>query len=249
MPNWSLKPPVMRNPTVAGNEDVMLNDLMLRRPEDFSHNDPAIDRWVLAQHHGLPTRFLDITRNPLVALFFACEENPKDNGEFYIFAVPPTLMRAYDAVEVSIIANFARLEQWMQDSLAWKNSADAYRESLNLITSMIREEKPYFEGTVSFQELLQVIVVEPKHSPERIRIQSGAFLASALHERFEKAEILKKDKWAPVYDDYSFVIPAPAKQIIKKELEMFNITREILFPGLDSSARFVKERYLDAESS
>lgn len=61
----------------------MLLELMLQRPEDFAAAPTALPQWVLAQHRGLKTRSLDVTRNALVAPLGVCGELD-DKGE-----IPP----------------------------------------------------------------------------------------------------------------------------------------------------------------
>ena len=60
-----------------------------RRANFYLKQDKSNDYELLsiAQHTGLPTRLLDWTHNPMVALFFSCIENLEKDGAVFIF--PP----------------------------------------------------------------------------------------------------------------------------------------------------------------
>ncbi|WIT14313.1 FRG domain-containing protein [Paucibacter sediminis] len=64
----------------------------------FVPHQPRSDwEWLsLAQHHGLPTRLLDWTRNPLVGLFFACRSSPAEDGALYCLHAPELLNPGVD---------------------------------------------------------------------------------------------------------------------------------------------------------
>lgn len=45
----------------------------------------------LAQHHGMPTRLLDWTFNPLVAAYFAVEKESSEDGAIWVFSDTETI--------------------------------------------------------------------------------------------------------------------------------------------------------------
>ena len=239
---WELRPSVMRDHRRV-HESAMLRDVTSRRPEEFSGISSALGRWVTAQHHGLRTRFLDVTRNPLVALFHACADSTAEDGRLHVFAAPKSLIKPYDSDIINIIANLARLRQSEQVQLL-NRSRQRDSATTRRLYQLIRSDKPYFDERIDPRDLYRVFVVEPQRSTERIRAQSGAFLVSAFHERFERDEILKWNKDTPVYAHCTLTIPSGSKAGLSDELRLLNVSRETLFPGLDASARAVSEHYL-----
>ena len=264
---FELRPSVLRRAkdTRRSEEGEMLDELISRRPEDFSNLTSALDRWVIARHYGLKTRLLDISRNPLVALFHACfdaEKKPNINtadGRFHIFAVPTEMIKSFDSDTISAITNFARLRVGEQNMLLGKKDVDTGPDDLATpdkhaavrlrLNHFIRQEKPYFEDRIDPKHLYSVFVVEPRQSFERIRAQSGAFLISAFHEQFEQEQILIWNEDAPVYDYYSLLVRGKAKKEILGELRLLNVTHETLYPGLQSAAESVNRRHSEDDSA
>ena len=266
---WDLRPSVMRPSNdgtfrLRAHEGEMLRELISRRPEDFGGMTSALEQMVVAQHHGLKTRLLDVSRNPCVALFSACDERDpagkshdnKMDGCIHVFAVPKELVRPFDSDTVSIIANFAKLDRGYQNLLLGKTGPDSqmedpdsrlqysYTEAMRRLYHYIRQEKPQFEKIIDPRDFFRVFVVEPKQWFERIRAQEGAFIISALHERFERDEIQCRVKNVPVYEHETMTVHGDKiKEAILEELSLMNFTRETLYPSLEEVANRITLNY------
>ncbi len=79
--DWELLPSIFRTPNGVEKEHLLFHDMVAHEPQSFSECKSTLDYLVQMQHYGLPTRLLDMTTNPLVALYFAClEVSIIDNG-------------------------------------------------------------------------------------------------------------------------------------------------------------------------
>jgi hypothetical protein len=90
--DWVLAPAIYRKDKDGKSfhrvERLLYQEMLRRNPAAFSEDKTVFERLVRMQHYNLPTRLLDITRNSLVALYFACEDETqkKKDGQVYIFS-------------------------------------------------------------------------------------------------------------------------------------------------------------------
>jgi hypothetical protein len=94
------------------NEHKFFRELELRYPNIFDNAKSTIDKLAIMQHYGLPTRLLDFTTNPLLALFMAIDKADISQicPTIKIVFVKKKKIKYYDSDTVSVFSNFAKMD-------------------------------------------------------------------------------------------------------------------------------------------
>lgn len=105
--DWKLQPSVgrMKKYEVEKEESIFLKFKM--RYHLYTNDMPStdIDTLFLAQHYGLPTRLLDWTDNPLIGLWFACQEEQEFDGCVYTIKAEKDHLQEDDRLNFDIFAD------------------------------------------------------------------------------------------------------------------------------------------------
>jgi hypothetical protein len=207
----------------GGADTARLEMALLRNFRKYAHAEGAsadsIWDWLaIAQHRGLPTRLLDWTYSPLVALHFATE-HPDD----------------YDQDGVVWCVNFVEANKRLPRRLKRILEQDG---SETLTVEMLGG----FRSLRDFDALSRdpfLVFMEPPAIDRRILNQFALFSLMS-------SPTARMDHWLREHPELCrlVVVPAALKWEIRDKLDQANVNERILFPDLDGLSRWLTRYYL-----
>jgi hypothetical protein len=171
----------------------------------------------IMQHYGVPTRLVDFTVSPYVALYFALETyQPSTKSDLAVFALDSTAI--------------------MEASIAHIKSKDSsFKETRQSISE---HEDEIFDNVVDRFAYETVWITEPLRHNARLDRQGGCFVISGNRE-MRIADVLELDRYKRC-EFIKYEIAASLYPAIFALLRKMNVTSKSLYGDLDGLARSIR---------
>lgn len=169
------------------------------------------------QHYGAPTRLIDFTESPYIALYFALEAyDPLLKNDLSIYAID------YNAI--------------MDESLAYISKRDSSFKKNR--SEIIGRQDELFDNVVDRFSYEVVWITEPLELNARIDRQSGTFLISGDKEK-RIEDLLTNEMYSEVIIK-KFIIPNSIYENIYALLRKMNINAKTIYGDLGGLAKSIK---------
>ena len=240
--NYQLIPSVFRTEELRECEDALYHQLINLCPEQFFNCSTFLEKLVIMQHFGLNTRLLDITRNPLVSLYFACSANKEKNGEVIFFDREFTDTDNYSLEDARILSSFAGLSFLEKFELInGINKSQTYKNALTAFGHTLSQNGVFCSESIeeAVERCRKSSFIQVPYNNPRISRQNGAFIIcsdnAAEGELYTYRQYWYKDENSIVY-----VVPKENKEIIMSELDGLSINQANLFPDIENIAKYLQ---------
>lgn len=252
---WSMRPSVFRG-NALGAEFDMIQQALRQRPFDFRDCTTDFEILTKLQHYGLGTRLLDVTLNPLVALYFASEpfediEYGKNNRGKKVFRDGKIVFHygyghKLSELNVRIACAIPFLD--FDDTTTLSQLCTLLRKH-----SIISADEESYLRNNECEELIKAIqashYVISSYSNDRLIRQSGSFIVPTAIKIVESQisidDSLIRKSYCDLdseFDDHAFIIPHDKKEDIREQLDFLNINEATLFPELEHQLIYLQSR-------
>lgn len=235
--DWKLQPSVFVN---KEDEFQLLHDAYRHAWKYLQDYPTDLEKMIVLQHYGLHTRLLDLTSNPLIALYFACVgEGQKDkDGKVFCYCAKSKNEDGRARIIAKTIAKGVSKTSGVNQFL------------MNEFSHIVIHPKDSPINIESFEKwkkelFIPQFFVSPFNN-HRITSQRGAFIIAPLHENdseigfhFDQNSIESMEDWHST----KAIVASESKAKILKELEMCGIDESTVYPDLEHLLRFLNCKY------
>ena len=245
--NYELLPSLYRSKIWEEKEDELYHDLIVKCPNNFQNKKRHIDILKEMQHYSLPTRLLDITQNPLVALYFAVSELENKDGELVMFYNSNKIKNA-SSDTVEILCALATLPNEVKKELYNAATNEQTTEEFNnneytkKLVHQVKLAIGSFENNIDPKDLLGIQFVKPLQDNPRIVRQNGYFIVNGLFDADKNALISKynEKRYQVSKKAERFIVPFNKKMDLLRELSLLGINKSTIYPEIDKVSEYLK---------